>query len=560
MYPDKNLSQVGNYLPDNLQVMNDKIVYLKPNVVFEPLVDRWYAWSHLVSPATAAMNVLGRHLAIMDSFIMAPDVHIAAVANPKMKGGPFMDIPVEKLEAVKQLKEDTLRRQEDIIQFAKAVKELDRLLQDEADGTGLEPLYPKVPALLKGFVELHYDRNNNADFRFFESLLYKSRYYNRSAQSMAFWITDNDHRPFCLSTPRLDDDNVLHLPLSFEHPGIDELAKMKRTPQSLARIKEILNISPEQEALFETFFTTTAPPVYKRYTGNKIRMRYFGHACILVETRDVSILVDPLISYYGYHSDLEHFSDVDLPDVIDYVLITHNHQDHILFETLLPLRHRIKNLIVPRTCSGKLEDPDLKLMFQQVGFKNVMAIDEMETIEFVDSTITGLPFTGEHSDLSILTKACYLVQISHFKLLFLADSRIIESALYEHIHEQIGDVDVMFLGMECDGAPLTWLYGPLMTKKISREQDGSRRLAGSDCAKGMALVDIFHPKEAYVYAMGMEPWLEFISSIKYTDESNPIIQSDRLVKLCGEKGIEAERLYGEKELLYERKELPYSLA
>ena len=158
------------------------------------------------------------------------------------------------------------------------------------------------------------------------------------------------------------------------------------------------------KAVYETFFTEKPPPVYQKYKGDKIRMRYFGHACILVETKDISILVDPLISYYGYHSDVHHFSDVDLPDTIDYVLITHNHQDHILFETLLPLRHKIKNLIVPRTNSGKLEDPDLKLMFNNIGFNNVTAVNEMEAIKFVDATITGLPFIGEHSDLNIITK------------------------------------------------------------------------------------------------------------------------------------------------------------
>ena len=122
-------------------------------------------------------------------------------------------------------------------------------------------------------------------------------------------------------------------------------------------------------------------------------------------------------------------------------------------------------------------------------------MDEMETISFSDAVLTGFPFIGEHSDLNILTKMCYLVQIGEFRLLFLADSRIVEPALYKHIHNQIGSVDVMFLGMECDGAPLTWLYGPLMTKKLPRDMDGSRRLAGSDCEKGKALVDIFHPKE-----------------------------------------------------------------
>jgi L-ascorbate metabolism protein UlaG (beta-lactamase superfamily) len=532
--------------------MDNKLMYLKPNVVLEPLVDRWYAWSHLISPATAAMNIVSRHLTIIDSYLSAPSIHAEAVLNPKMRGGPFMDFGGGRVAEVEALQQQTLQKQEKVIQLAKAIKELDRMLATEAKGYGLEQVYNKVPEILKGYVELYYDRNNNPGFRFFESLLYNSEFYNKSSQSIAMWITNNDERPFCLSTPRLEEENVLNLEIPFEHAGIDELAKMKRVPQTLGYIKAMLGIPASKEVLFDSFFTETPPPPYKKYTGDKIRMRYFGHACILVETKDISILVDPLISYYGYHSSVDHFSDVDLPDTIDYVLITHNHQDHILFETLLPLRHKIKNLIVPKTNSGKLEDPDLKLMFNNVGFDNVFGMDEMETIKFSDAIITALPFIGEHSDLNILTKSCFLVKIGDFKLLFLADSRIVEPKLYDHIHKQIGDVDVMFIGMECDGAPLTWLYGPLLTKKLARDMDGSRRLAGSDCEKGLSLVNIFNPKELYVYAMGQEPWCEFISSIKYTDESNPIVQSDKLVKICRNRGMVAERLYGEKELLYDK--------
>ena len=529
-------------------------MYLKPNVVLEPLVDNWYAWSHLVSPATAAMNIVGRHHRIIESYIAAPSIHAEAVKNPKMRGGPFMDFLGQRLDEVADLYKESVKKQDRMIQFSKAVKELDKLLNEEAKGFGLETMYDKVPEILKGYVELFYDRHNNPGFRFFESLLYNSEFYNKNSQCIGMWLTNNDERPFVLSTPRMNEPHVIYLDIPFESNVIDELAKMKRAPQTLDYIKAISGIPQSQESLFESFFTEEAPPPYVKYTGDKIRMRYFGHACILVETKDISILVDPLISYYGYHSDVEHFSDVDLPDVIDYVLITHNHQDHILFETLLPLRHKIKNLIVPRTNSGKLEDPNLQLMFEHVGFKNVIAMDEMETIKFSDATLTACPFIGEHSDLNILTKMCYHVKIGEFKLLFLADSRIIESALYRHIHKQIGDVDVMFLGMECDGAPLSWLYGPLLTKKLARDMDGSRRLAGSDCDKGMALVDIFKPKEIYVYAMGQEPWCEFISSIKYTDESNPIVQSNKLVKLCIERGMIAERLFGEKEIMYSKEQ------
>ncbi|MBL0743063.1 MBL fold metallo-hydrolase [Chryseolinea lacunae] len=530
--------------------MSEKLFYLKPNVVIEPLVDRWYAWPHLISPATAARNISGRHLKIMNSYIQAPHVHAAAVKNPKLLGGPFMDLPQGSMQEVKNLREQTQTNHKDLLEFSDAITALEKLLKSHVKGYSLEPLYDKVPEILKGYVELVYDLNNNPSFRFFEHLLYASEFYKPSMQSFSFWITNNDQRPFVLSTPRVDSNDVLHLNIPFNSTFIDALSEMRRTPKALTDLKAQVTLTPEQEKLFETFFTDEAPPAYKKYEGDKLRMRYFGHACILVETKDVNILIDPIISYYGYYSDVSRFSDMDLPDVIDYVLITHNHQDHILFETLLPLRHKIKNLVIPKSTSGALQDPNLKLMFKSLGFKNVVEIDEMEPMEFPDCTLTGIPFIGEHSDLNIHSKVCHHARVGDFTMLFVADSCNVTPQLYEHVHRQMGDVDIIFLGMECDGAPLTWLYGPLLSEDLPRDMDNSRRLAGSNYEKGIALVNVFKPKEVYVYAMGQEPWLEFISSLKYTPESNPIVASDKLVNECLSRGIVSERLFGEKELLY----------
>jgi L-ascorbate metabolism protein UlaG (beta-lactamase superfamily) len=530
--------------------MKNQSFYLKPNVVIEPLIDRWYAWLHLVSPATAAMNVVGRHLKIMNSYIQSPQIHAAAVKNPKMRGGPFMDYTTNSVEEIKKLKTDTLEKRSQSIAFQAAVVELDKMLKSNAKGFSLESLYAKVPDILKGYVELVYDLNNQASFRFFESLLYKSEYHDKTTQSIALWITDNDERPFCLSTPRLDSPEVLHLDIPFDHKGIDALSIMKRTPGSIDQLAKTLGVKEEQRALFDKFFIEKEHPKYKKYEGEKARMRYFGHACVLIETKDVSVLIDPVISYYGYESSVSHYSDVDLPDVIDYVVLTHNHQDHILLETLLPIRHKIKNLVIPATTSGALQDPSIKLAFQSIGFKNIIELDEMEKVEFEDCNITAIPFTGEHSDLNVRAKSCFHIAIKEFSFLFVADSRVMEPRLYSNIQRAIGNVDVLFLGMECDGAPLTWLYGPLLTEELARDKDQSRRLAGCDFEKGAQLVDIFSPREVYVYAMGQEPWLEFISSIKYTPESNPIVQSNRLVEECHKRGIIAERLFGEKELLY----------
>lgn len=522
--------------------------YLKPNVLAEPLIGGWYAWTHLIPPVPAGMNIVERHLKILNSFIKAPQVHIAAVKNPDMLGGPFVSYGLERVGDVKALIEWTEDKQRDLIVLAKAVKELDDLLRKEARGLSLEPLYARVPAPLRGFVELVYDLNNNPSFRLFESLLYRSKYYQDSFQSLALSLTEKDgDRPFVLSTPRLPEDGLLTLEIPFSDPAIDEIFRMKRTPQTFGYIKDRLRLDDVQGEMLKRFLTTEPPAPYERYAGESVRTRYFGHACILVESKDVAILSDPVISY-DYHSDIPRYTYSDLPEKIDYVVITHNHQDHVLLETMLQLRHKIGTVVVPRGGSGGLQDPSLKLALERIGFRNVREIGELEEVEIEGGTITGIPFMGEHSDLDIRTKMAYLVKIGPGNLMLAADSCNLEPKIYEHVHAYTGDVDVLYLGMECDGAPLSWLYGPLLTKPIDRKMDLSRRLSGSNYERGIDIVDRFRCRQAYVYAMGMEPWLRYIMAKEYTQDSDPMIASNRLIEDCRKRGIVAERLFGEKEI------------
>lgn len=220
-----------------------------------------------------------------------------------------------------------------------------------------------------------------------------------------------------------------------------------------------------------------------------------------------------------------------------------------MFEPLLQLRPQIKNLVVPASNGGTLADPSLRQILQQVGFKNVYELEALESIDVGDGTITGVPFLGEHGDLDIRTKLAYLVNLKGKSVLCAADSNNIEPRLYQNLHEVFGDIDVLFLGMECDGAPLSWLYGPLMTKPIARKMDQSRRFNGSDFEKAIDIVDRFNPSHVYVYAMGQEPWLTFLTSLQYTDESRPIVESNKLIDACRKRGIQCERLYERAEII-----------
>ena len=61
-------------------------MYLKQNVALEPLYNQWYAWWYLIPPQTAPMFVAHLHTRIMQSFVAAPDIHVAALKNPALMG------------------------------------------------------------------------------------------------------------------------------------------------------------------------------------------------------------------------------------------------------------------------------------------------------------------------------------------------------------------------------------------------------------------------------------------------------------------------------------------
>jgi hypothetical protein len=121
--------------------------------------------------------------------------------------------------------------------------------------------------------------------------------------------------------------------------------------------------------------------------------------------------------------------------------------------------------------------------------------------------------------------------------------------MYERLRDLVGHVDAMFIGMECRGALFSWLYGPLLTRPIARKMDETRRLNGSNCSRGIGIIDILKPDRVYVYAMGQEPWLTHVTSIQYTDESYQIVESNKLVDSCRARGLESERLFGQKEIV-----------
>jgi hypothetical protein len=72
--------------------MSDEPRFLRPDVIIEPLVDRFYASLLTVAPVQAAMNLAFMQIPLLESYLQSPQVHINASHDPEFRGGFFVNI------------------------------------------------------------------------------------------------------------------------------------------------------------------------------------------------------------------------------------------------------------------------------------------------------------------------------------------------------------------------------------------------------------------------------------------------------------------------------------
>lgn len=529
--------------------MPQPLQYLKRSTIVEPLVHQWYAWPLLVAPHTAALINRNLHAELLDSYIENPALHVAASANPRLRGGPYVNHRGDPaaIEAFRGrwAAETTARRA-----LGDDIHAAVTLLGEAAQGLSMQSLYARLPASLRGRVELVYDLQDHASLRFIEGLFYGAG----DDAGQGFNLVDastSSERPFMLSTPRLKGAGNLILTLPFADPAVDALQRSRRhglPAYELAAIAQRHVPDSTERAVFLSHFHPEPPPPRRGTAApapGTLRVRYMGHACLLIEHDGLSILVDPLVSDGNDAFDVDRFTLDDLPEHIDYAVFTHAHQDHVVFETLLAIRHRVGHFVLPRNGGGALQDPSLRRVLEATGFKGVIELDELQPLELPGGGwMTGLPFLGEHGDLDIRTKLAWEFRLGGRRIVCAADSNNLDPTLYDRLRERVGTPDILFVGMECVGAPMSWLYGPLFCRPIERRKDQARRLDGSNAERALALVDSLAPRAAFVYALGAEPWLSFISSTSYDENSPAMVESSRFVDRCRERGMTAERLFG----------------
>jgi len=525
--------------------VSDEPKFLRPNVIIEPLADRFYATLLTVAPVQAAMNLAFLQVPMLESYLQSPKVHINASHNPQLRGGFYVDIDESRSAEVRDLLISIKRDRSAMLGFAEAISEADETMRQGATGFDLRPLYARLPKALSGFVELVYDTDNQPSLRFLEPLAYESSLYDEGRQRVQLSLDTGTERPFIMSTPRLLSPDVLELNIPFRHPGLEELFTARVRPSTLGRLREALELDDDgQVAFLSGLLADEADVASDRHIDDGARIRYFGHACLVMQTPQAAIITDPWISSDSAASG--RYSYRDLPDHIDLAVITHGHSDHTVMETLLQLRGRVDTVVVPRSSGGSVCDPSLGLYLSHAGLP-VTEVDAFSEVRFPGGKVTATPFLGEHADLDIRAKSTYCVELGGRRIFVGADSSGIDPGIYRAMRSHVGPVDIAFLGMECAGAPLTWMYGALLTRPVTKRMSDSRTLSGSDAAQAAAIMTELGAGEAYVYAMGEENWVVHVMATNYTEDSYQLKQVEEFMAWCADNGVKSGHLFGQHE-------------
>ncbi len=183
--------------------------------------------------------------------------------------------------------------------------------------------------------------------------------------------------------------------------------------------------------------------------GEKPSVVWFGHSSYLIQSNQFKILVDPV--FCGYASPfpfmVQAFAGSDVYTVddfphIDLLIITHDHYDHLDFETITKLKSKVDKIVVPLGVSSHLVEWGIEQ-------EKIIELDWHEQTNINNSvSVTACPtrhFSGRNLFRNKTLWCAYVLKINGYKLFLGGDSGY--GKLFNEIGNKYGPFDMAFL--EC---------------------------------------------------------------------------------------------------------------
>ncbi len=183
---------------------------------------------------------------------------------------------------------------------------------------------------------------------------------------------------------------------------------------------------------------------------DKSRLIWFGHSTFLLQMDGNKILIDPMFGKVAApHSMLgtNRFSkelpiEIDKLPTIDAVLISHDHYDHLDYESIKKLKHKVSKFYVPLGVGAHLIE-------WGIAEQNIVELDWWEEAEFNNLTFTCTPaqhFSGRGlTDRFNTLWSSWVIHSKTEKIFFSGDSGY--GPHFKEIGDTYGPFD--FAMMEC---------------------------------------------------------------------------------------------------------------
>ncbi|WP_375446455.1 MBL fold metallo-hydrolase [uncultured Fibrella sp.] len=234
--------------------------------------------------------------------------------------------------------------------------------------------------------------------------------------------------------------------------------------------------------------------------GSGTSVVWFGHSSYLVKSEGITLLIDPVLS--GYASPVSFFGKAfpgtnaytaaDMPR-IDVLVLTHDHYDHLDYETLVALRDRVTRVVAPLGVGAHLErwgyDPT-----------RITELDWTEDVTISEGfSFTAVParhFSGRGFARGGSLWAAYVVDINAQRIFLGGDSGY--GPHFKAIGEQYGPFDLAML--ECGQYGRDWPSIHMFPNEVAQ--------AARDLHTKVLL-----PVHWAKFALALHPWREPINQL-----------------------------------------------
>jgi L-ascorbate metabolism protein UlaG (beta-lactamase superfamily) len=185
---------------------------------------------------------------------------------------------------------------------------------------------------------------------------------------------------------------------------------------------------------------------------------WFGHSSYLLRINGINILVDPVFSGYaspysflgGCFPGSNVYGVEDMPD-IDILLLTHDHYDHLDFDTVMKLQHKTKAIITSLGVGSHLQ-------YWGIAANKITELDWWQSKEiFTGFRFTAAParhFSGRGFTRAKTLWSSFILQAGEYKIYLGGDSGY--DTHFSEIGRQYGPFDLAIL--ENGQYDLRWKY------------------------------------------------------------------------------------------------------